>query len=644
MKGILASTKSFFVWVNKFLRPYLSAYWLSILLILIFVLQNHFFNFWLGIFPGHHIIRRTVVTIALGLFLFGAPALFNFRLKYLILSAISFFVSLIFIVQFLYYSYSGGFLQASALLYLGQGATLFGTVKILLDYRLLFFAVGPLAVLATLIFSCRGYMVEKVVLKKEKLIAGGFIILFTILGYGYLFFREYTEAGNVTHIYAYNKLYDVNALVSKLGVINFSFGDVLAFGLRVDEVTASDAGLVEAWIKQRPATAINKNNFGIAQKRNLILIQVESLENAVIGKQVAGQEITPYLNKLVEAGLYFSNFYAPIGPGTTADTEFSVLNSLYPLPNTVAFIDYAYNHYLALPSLLKNNGYHTYALHGDVASFWNRANIYPQLGYEHWLSRQDFVTPREIGVYGLGDQDFFNQSISKLQSFPQPFMATLITLTSHTPFNLPADLVSLNSAEVNNLDWLQKQYLQSINYVDKAIGEFIANLKTAGLYDNSLIFIYGDHTSFTNISKALEVNDAVFGDLQYTKVPLIILAPGVDLKGINSKPASQVDIYPTAANLLGAEIPVTIFGRDLMADTDGLVIHRNLVSGTVKSVLTDNLAYHSSGDGIFEKGNCLDVFDKKVLAVENCRALYDQAVQAVMVSDLMIKGDIIITH
>ena len=242
----------------------------------------------------------------------------------------------------------------------------------------------------------------------------------------------------------------------------------------------------------------------------MIFIQVESLDNSVIGQKIGDEEITPNLNKLSGEGMYFFNYYSPIGPGTTADAEFMTMNSLYSLPDAVAFIQYPYDAYDALPDLLKQNGYGTYSMHGDLPGFWNRVNIYPQLGYEKLFSRDDYTIPRKIGNYDLGDKDFFTQSLPKLKALPQPFMATLITLTSHTPFIIPDDLQTLNMPPPTNLNRLQWEYLQSIHYTDAAIGDFIGELKTAGLYDNSVIFIWGDHGSSTGIAKALGVNNSVF--------------------------------------------------------------------------------------------------------------------------------------
>jgi len=616
--------------------------WLPIALIAIFVLQNHLFNLLLDIAPSHYIIRRTVVSIAFGLLIFGPAALMRRKIAYWHLGLAALFVSVIFIFQFLYYSYSGGFLQASAIWYAGEGLTALGTARTLLTYRLIFFALAPLLVLAAAIAARRGYGAPGITLSsREKIGAGGLLVVFAALGYGYILLRERMEAGTTVHLYQRSRLYDMNALVAKIGIINFSLEDAIASAIRPHRATAADLRFIKSWRQTQPPKSDSGKYFGLAKGRNLIFLQVESLENAVIGKKIDGQEITPRLNQLAKEGLYFSNYYAPIGPGTTADVEFSTLNSLYPLPDTAAFIQYAFNQYAALPGLLKKNGYHTYSFHGDVASFWNRANIYPQLGYERWFDRRDYTVPRAIGTYDLGDKDFLQQSIPKLQSMPQPFMATLITLTSHSPFELPPDLETLAISPASPLNRLQRQYLQSIHYTDEAIGTFISQLKSAGLYDNSLIFIFGDHGSFSNISQALGAVKTPFPGLQNFQVPLIILAPRAALRGVDSSPASHLDIYPTAARLLGFSPSSTMFGENLLAQRIPTATIRALISGTVKITLSDKLAYHAADDGVFEHGTCLELPSKKRIAPSACRSLYESQETAVRASDAMVRGNLI---
>lgn len=333
-----------------------------------------------------------------------------------------------------------------------------------------------------------------------------------------------------------------------------------------------------------------------------------------------------------------------MGPGNTADTEFSTMNSLYPLPDDVVFINYAKNYYQALPELLVKNGYGAYSFHGDVPTFWNRSNIYPNLGYQKSYNLDDYTATRSVGQgpSDLGDEDLFSQTLPRLEKLTQPFMATVITMTSHTPFILPQDLQTLQITADTDLDKNQQNFLQAIHYTDKAIGEFIAGLKNNGLFDNSLIFIWGDHGSFTNISSALNQNNSQ-SILANTQVPMIMLAPGADLKGINQNPSSHLDIYPTITNLLGLIPPKSILGQDLLNTNTPVETNFKAVSGGVRAILTKNLQYQASEDGVFAGGSCQSLPDKKNLPIENCRNLYIQQADTLKASAFVIRGNLLQT-
>jgi phosphoglycerol transferase MdoB-like AlkP superfamily enzyme len=100
-----------------------------------------------------------------------------------------------------------------------------------------------------------------------------------------------------------------------------------------------------------------------------------------------------------------------------------------------------------------------------------------------------------------------------------------------------------------------------------------------------------------------------------------------------------LDVYPTVANLLGIKPPAYVFGNDIVQGENNLAVSRNLVSGTVKSILTNTLAFHAGSDGQFFDGECLAMPEKKTLDVGSCRSLYDKTTDAVKVSDIMVRGN-----
>jgi lipoteichoic acid synthase len=615
--------------------------WLPGLLAALFVVQNHVFNVWLEL-TLFYLVRRTIITAGLGLLLFG-PAVFMRRgPRHLYLVVVSLIVSLLFVIQFMYYSFAGTFLQASALRYANNLTAVRGTVATLLSPQLLFF-VTPLAIV-TISYLWLSRRDDPVITAKhrEGWVALTLLVMLPVLAYTYVVVKEQREHGEIIRLYG--KLYDAGDLVKKVGVINYSVEDLVKFALGPPQPSEADKAFVEAWAARHRAVSVGPD-FGLVKGRNLILIQLESFEDWPVGRRLDGQEITPNLNRLTKEGLYFSHYFHQSGPGTTASAEQTVTNSLYPLGDDVAFETYPFDDYVALPGLLAKHGYATAALHGDVKSFWNRANVYPQLGYQKFWAKSDYQITRTVG-WGLDDADFFSQSIPKLQSLPQPFMATLITLTSHSPFTVPLDLQTLRLTDRQGFSNLQLDYLQSVHYVDGSLGMFIQQLKSAGLYDNSLIAIYGDHKSYaftqddTALARFLGLDH--FDQLSYlqnSQVPLVLLAPGTGLHGVNEQPASHLDLYPTLANLLGITPPKSVLGQDVLSTSQPVVTKRT--NDRIRAIITNTVDYLSSTDGIFEHGQCLDAGARQTVRLDQCRALYQAQNDTLRVSDLAVKGNLI---
>ena len=116
-------------------------------LAVLFVLQNQLFNFWLEINPNLYTVRRILVTFATGVILYGPSLFFKKRGRYIYLLIISFFISSIFVAQFIYFQYAQSFLQVSALKYAALAISVLGAVFSLLSFKLLLFISGFLIVL-----------------------------------------------------------------------------------------------------------------------------------------------------------------------------------------------------------------------------------------------------------------------------------------------------------------------------------------------------------------------------------------------------------------------------------------------------------------------------------------------------------------
>ncbi|MDB5188293.1 MAG: hypothetical protein JWO50_813 [Candidatus Kaiserbacteria bacterium] len=631
----------------KILYTYARALIVPVGLVIIFVIQNLIFNNWVHLDPNPENAIFVFDCAIFGVLLYMPGILCRGIWRFIYYLCVSVILSAIFISQYLYFSFYGGFLQASALRYANQLGDETSTLIKLVHPSIVVFLLGVLGVAIAYWITRSNHLHVPELGRRQKLNVA-VVLLCTMIGW-YGFFvpsdvqglRKFTDPQLVLHdLNSFS--YSPNQTVREIGISSFYLEDLIGTFMRKTVISSVEKDFVKNWFNVKPPIT-KEANFGLLKGDNFIIIQVESLEASVIGQTIGGEEITPNLNKLAHDGLYFKNYYTQVGPGNTADAEFVTLNSLYPLTNTVAFIDYANNSYAALPNLLVQNGYSTFALHGDIANFWNRTNIYPGLGYQTSINKADF-TVKETDFESLSDDDFLQQSAVKMQTFTQPFMATVITLSSHTPFQIPQRFQTLNIPDDANLTDTQKDYLQSVHYADSALGMFIQSLKSEGLYDNSLIAIYGDHGGSTGISEVVGTSTYhTVTPLLNSHVPLILLSPKLNtLKhGTIDTPGSHLDLYPTVANLLGILPPNTVLGQDLLNTKTPVITHRDPYSEIILSIMTPSLLYESSASGIFEEGTCETLPQNTMLPIADCSALYEQQSTTIRVSDDLVRGNLL---
>ena len=304
------------------LRFYFSEAFLPIFLIIIFVIENQLFNIWLGVVPHIYWVRGTVAMLALGLLLYGPALLIRSKWRYAYLGLTSLLASLILLTEFLYFKYADGFLQFSALSAFHEGVTVLGTAVRILNWQALFFLL-PFAIVAVAWMSSGRRQREFPALStRGKIFCVILILLGVFGGYGYLLAAEQKQWGDTTRLY--KNLYDLDSLVGKIGIVNFFLEDAVMTAQR-PTVTQQEKQAVIDWAKARKVEAKPTGfDVGLAKGRNLIFIQVESLENAVINTTLDDQEITPNLNALAQEGIYFSNYFTQVGQGNTADAENTV--------------------------------------------------------------------------------------------------------------------------------------------------------------------------------------------------------------------------------------------------------------------------------------------------------------------------------
>jgi lipoteichoic acid synthase len=422
---------------------------------------------------------------------------------------------------------------------------------------------------------------------------------------------------------------DKNKIIRYLGVFTFHFHDVKTFATENftanKYLSAKDKEAIEQFYNDRlPA---GSSFEGIAKGKNLIVIQLEALQEFLINLKVDGREVTPFLNSFLKDSLYFDNFYYQVGNGNTSDAEFLLNTSLYPLKDGSVYFRYPLNLYHTLPQQLKEKGYATEVYHAYSPSFWNRTVMYGNIGFDRFYSNKDFKTDEILG-WALSDASFFRQTLDKLNP-GKPFYSFMITLSSHYPNNAFSNVNNFDVGEYKKTN--VGNYIRAAHYVDSNLKVFIEGLKKKGLYDNSLIVIYGDHLGLLKkdapeLMKFLGRENNEYEWMKLQKVPLLLHYPGLKNGEAVHAAAGEIDLFPTIANLMDLDASYAL-GKDMLNTTKGYAALR------FGSVATDNYIYAS------ETQKAYDLKTGKVLSPE----LYLEEVKKYQrendISELIIQKD-----
>ncbi|NYF24586.1 LTA synthase family protein [Sporosarcina sp. JAI121] len=431
--------------------------------------------------------------------------------------------------------------------------------------------------------------------------------------------------------------FDRELLVKNIGTYNYHIYDLfIQSKSHAQRALADGSELVEVgnYINANYA-APDPEMYGIAEGRNIIAISLESLQSFVINEEMDGHVITPFLNELSKDPdtFYFSDFYHNTGLGKTSDSEFLLENSLYPRNGSAVFFTHSGNTYESMAAQLGENGYFTNVMHPNNRSFWNRDIMYGALGIDKFYDIESYTVGEGEAVnWGMKDIPFFNQSVELMKEMPQPFYSRLITLTNHHPFDLDEEdkLIPEYTSNSNTLN----KYFQTVRYMDEAVKILFEDLKASGLYDNSIIVMYGDHYGISeNHNKAmgmyLDKEITPFDNAKLQRVPLYIHIPGYGKGKTIDEVSGQVDLRPTILHLMGLDTKDDMYlGADIFSpDHEPFAIFRDGRFVTDKNVFTQDVCYDTETGEETDKGEC--------------EPFMERASTELNYSDMIINGDLL---
>lgn len=321
-----------------------------------------------------------------------------------------------------------------------------------------------------------------------------------------------------------------------------------------EPITPEKQAEIERWLTSQPK---HQPADSVTEKRsNLLIVFAESLESWVLEKEVDGKEITPCLNRLLKekSTLYAPNVLTQVKGGRSIDAQLMICSGLLPLMSGTYSSLYYDNTFYTLQKAMRGLKHsRSYLLTIDKVSTWNQGAVARSFGTDTIISYHDFKMTEAFGTHKrIGDASFFQQCREKIERGEvwkpgESVYMQFVTYSGHAPFKLPDHLRTITFPA--SIPEKVADYMTTAHYTDKAIGDFVAYLKTLPQYKETIVVIVGDHEGLASYRQELVGNPACRGlvsDKQLT--PFIVLNSPVGMR--YDKFMGQIDIYPTLLNLM----------------------------------------------------------------------------------------------
>lgn len=297
-------------------------------------------------------------------------------------------------------------------------------------------------------------------------------------------------------------------------------------------------------------------------KPNVVVFILESYAREYISSFNKEQNIpnykgySPFVDSLAQHSMIYTNAYA--NGYKSIHGMSSILAGVPSFKDAFTSSPYTKQNIQSLVSVLKGEGYDTSFFHGapnGSMGFLGFGNI---LGIEHYYGKTEFNNDDEFdGVWGIWDEPFFQYMKTTLDKKPQPFMATLFSVSSHEPYKVPEKYKGKFPLGDVNIH-------QCIGYTDHALKEFFKEAKKQPWYDNTIFVLVADHGNTVAYDEYLK-------EFNRHTVPILFYSPnGKYAKpGASNEWAQQIDIYPTILDMIGYDKPFRSWGRSLASKNEG---------------------------------------------------------------------------
>jgi lipoteichoic acid synthase len=287
------------------------------------------------------------------------------------------------------------------------------------------------------------------------------------------------------------------------------------------------------------------------EKKNVVLIHLESARSRSMTPYNEDLDTTPYLDALAEESLLAERAYTIVPHTSKAATSINCGID----PHLVREITEAEPGGVparCLPELLKEHGYNSVWFSSATEHFEDRRDLVENFGYEDFQPVETMETEgfQQSNYFGYEDNIMLQPSKKWLEQHKdEPFLATYLGVTGHHNYRPIARYGQKDYSTFPPLD----HYQNSMRYLDFFVEKLIDQYKELGLYEDTIFVIYGDHGEGFGEHELFQHDNTIYQE--GLKVPYIIHAPGRFQRGQRVDTlTNQLDTVPTLLDMLGYEV------------------------------------------------------------------------------------------
>jgi phosphoglycerol transferase MdoB-like AlkP superfamily enzyme len=290
-------------------------------------------------------------------------------------------------------------------------------------------------------------------------------------------------------------------------------------------------------------------------KKNVVFIILESFSCEHLNSINKGNLIdstknfAPFLDSLIHQGLFCPHAFA--NGKRSVEGIPAIISSVPTLMNTPYILSpYINNNLPGLPGILETQDYYSVFFHGGQNGTMNFDAYAKTVGFHEYSGKNEYPENADFdGKWGIRDEPYLQFVVSQINTFQQPFFATVFTLSSHHPYLIPEKYETI-------LPEGPLPIHKAIAYTDLALKRFFLSASKQNWYYNTLFVITSDHSSEPWLNEYKEPAGLY-------SVPLLFYDPGAQLHGIYEKTCQQTDIMPSVLDYLGYSDPFSAFGNSI---------------------------------------------------------------------------------